>query len=115
MNDDDAMAASAAIAALVGEFYESHPYPPPIDDVEAYGARWDERRRRVEWHLFWPAEPYRDNRSILVAGCGTSQAAHYAVRWPRARVVGIDVSATGSEFSRELKRKHALNNLEVLQ
>jgi len=52
---------------------------------------------------------------VLVAGCGTSQAAHYAVRWPRARVVGIDISESSVDFERELKRKHALENLEVYQ
>jgi SAM-dependent methyltransferase len=97
----------------VGDFYESHPYPPPIDDLDAYRRRWDERRRRVESCLFWPAETYRDDRSILVAGCGTAQAARYAARWPHARVVGIDVSATSLEYTRDLKRKHALDNLEV--
>jgi SAM-dependent methyltransferase len=97
----------------VGDFYESHPYPPPVDDLEAYRRRWDERRRRVESSLFWPAEAYRDDRSVLVAGCGTSQAAHYAVRWPRARVIGIDVSTASTAFERELKAKHALDNLEL--
>ena len=66
-------------------------------------------------HLFWPAEPYRDDRSILVAGCGTTQAAHYALRWPRAQVVGIDVSAKSIAFTQGLKRKYALANLEVRQ
>ena len=42
------------------------------------------------------------------------QAAHYAVRWPRARVVGIDVSATSIAFAQELKRKHGLDNLECI-
>ena len=84
----------AAIARRVSAFYERHPYPPPVDDLEAYRQTWDDRRRRAESHLFWPAEPYRDDRSILVAGCGTTQAAHYALRWPRARVIGIDVSAS---------------------
>ncbi|HZY97403.1 MAG TPA: methyltransferase [Candidatus Cybelea sp.] len=105
----------ANIAAQVGAFYERHPYPPPVDDLEAYRQIWDNRRRRADSHLFWPGEPYRDDRSVLVAGCGTSQAAHYAVRWPRARVVGIDVSASSVEFTRELKRKHGLDNLEVYQ
>jgi SAM-dependent methyltransferase len=50
-----------------------------------------------------------------VAGCGTVQAAHYAVRWPRAQVVGTDVSAKSLAFTRALKRKHALDNLEVRQ
>ena len=102
-------------AAEVADFYERHPYPPPVDDLEAYRRSWDDQRRRAESHLFWPAEPYRDDRSILVAGCGTTQAAHYAVRWPNARVVGIDVSAKSIAFTQELKRKYTLDNLEVRQ
>jgi SAM-dependent methyltransferase len=101
------------VARRVSAFYESHPYPPPVDDLEAYRKNWDDQRRRAESHLFWPTEPYRENRSILVAGCGTTQAAHYALRWPRAHVVGIDVSAKSIAFTQGLKRKHALANLEV--
>lgn len=107
------MAARAAIAAQVGQFYERHSYPPPVDDIETYRRKWDDRRRRVESHLFWPHEPYRDDRTILVAGCGTRQAAHYAVRWPKARVVGIDVSERSIAFEAGLKQKHALGNLEL--
>jgi SAM-dependent methyltransferase len=105
----------AAVAEQVRAFYESHSYPPPVDDLDAYRRAWDEARRRAESHLFWPDEPYRDDRSILVAGCGTIQAAHYALRWPRATVIGIDVSAKSIAFTEELKRKHALENLEVRQ
>lgn len=97
----------------MGDFYESHPYPPPTDDLDAYRSRWDHARRRAESHLLWPGESYRDNRSILVAGCGTTQAAHYAARWPHARVVGIDVSARSIACTQELKAKHGLDNLEV--
>ena len=116
MNDDQDPARTCAVStAQVGGFYERHPYPPPVDDLDAYRRAWDDARRRADSHLFWPAEPYRDDRSILVAGCGTTQAAHYAVRWPRAQVVGIDVSATSIAFTQELKRKYALDNLEVRQ
>jgi SAM-dependent methyltransferase len=107
------MAAQAAIAAKVSDFYETHPYPAPKDDLEAYHRAWNDLRRRAESHLLWPHEPYRDDRSILVAGCGTRQAAHYAVRWPKARVVGIDVSDRSIAFEEELKRNHGLQNLEV--
>ncbi len=103
------------VAAQVSAFYERHPYPPPVDDLEAYRRTWDDQRRRADSHLFWPAQPYRDHRSILVAGCGTTQAAHYALRWPRAHVIGIDVSASSIAFTQELKRKYALDNLEVHQ
>jgi len=114
MNDDEIPAATAAaIARQVSAFYERHPYPPPVDDLPAYRQAWDDRRRRAESHLFWPAEPYREDRSILVAGCGTTQAAHYAVRWPRAQVIGIDVSAKSIAFTQGLKRQYALANLEV--
>jgi SAM-dependent methyltransferase len=116
MSDDVAPApTTAAIARQVSTFYESHPYPPPVDDLQAYRRVWDDRRRRADSHLFWPAEPYRDDRSILVAGCGTTQAAHYALRWPGAQVIGIDVSAKSLAFTQGLKRKHALANLELHQ
>jgi SAM-dependent methyltransferase len=103
------------VASRVSSFYERHPYPPPRDNLEAYRHSWDDARRRADSHLFWPAEPYREDRSILVAGCGTVQAAHYALRWPHARVVGVDVSAASIAFSEELKQKHALKNLELRQ
>ncbi|MEO7201123.1 MAG: class I SAM-dependent methyltransferase [Candidatus Tumulicola sp.] len=102
-------------AEKVSEFYERYPYPPPKDDLEAYRQSWDSHRRRAESHLFWPREKYREDRSILVAGCGTTQAAHYAVRWPHATVVGVDVSAQSLAFSEGLKRKHGLDNLELQQ
>jgi SAM-dependent methyltransferase len=98
---------------VVSAFYERHPYPPPHDDIDSYRRRWDDQRRRADSFLFYPNEPYRDDRSILVAGCGTSQAAHYAVRWPNARVVGIDVSAASISHTQELKHKYGLENLEV--
>jgi SAM-dependent methyltransferase len=116
MNDDELPAASVpAITRQVSAFYEAHPYPPPADDLQAYRKLWDDKRRRADAHLFWPDEPYRDDRSILVAGCGTNQAAHYAVRWPRAQVVGIDLSAKSIAFTQGLKRRYALANLEVRQ
>lgn len=107
------MEGSSTASARVREFYEDHPYPPPTDDLDAYRRKWDERRRRAESHLFWPGEPYRDDRKILVAGCGTTQAAHYALRWPRAKIVGIDVSEKSLDFTQALKHKHSLDNLEV--
>ena len=107
---------SAGIAEAVRAFYDRHSYPPPVDDLDSYRRLWDDRqRRRADSYLFWPTEPYREDRSVLVAGCGTAQAAKYALRWPRAQVTGIDVSATSIRRTEELKRKHRLENLDLHQ
>ena len=60
-----------------------------------------------------PARPYRADLDILVAGCGTWQAAKYALCRPQAQVVGIDVSTTSLEHTEQLKRKYDLTNLET--
>jgi SAM-dependent methyltransferase len=110
----DPLAGAAGITDEVRAFYERHPYPPPVDDLDRYRKSWDDPlRRRADYHLFWPGEPYREDRTILMAGCGTAQAAKYAIRWPRAKVTGIDVSETSIRSTEELKRKYNLVNLDV--
>jgi SAM-dependent methyltransferase len=104
------------VAADVQDFYERYPYPPPVDSLENYRRFWqDPQKRRADHHLLWPALPYREDHSILVAGCGTSQAARYALRRPGARVTGIDFSATSVRCTERLKRKYDLSSLEVHQ
>jgi SAM-dependent methyltransferase len=117
MNDQ---ASRRADGARVGEevraFYEGHPYPPPVDSLEKYRRFGQDRQsRRVDYHLFWPVRLYREDLSILIAGCGTSQAAKHAMRWPAAQVTGIDFSATSVRCTEELKRKYHLSNLQVRQ
>ena len=109
------MSETDSMADRVGAFYELHPYPPAIDDLEDYRRKWDDRRRRAESCLLWPADPRRDGRRILVAGCGTTQAAKYALRWPRAQVTGIDLSAESVAFTEQMKAKYGLANLEARQ
>jgi SAM-dependent methyltransferase len=117
------MSQMAAEASPVGEisdrvrdFYEHYPYPPPVGDLEKYQRLWQDRqRRRADFHLFWPDRPYSEDQSILIAGCGTSQAAKHALRWPGAQVTGIDNSATSVRCTNELKKKYNLKNLRVHQ
>jgi SAM-dependent methyltransferase len=104
------------VEAAVKDFYERYPYPRPIDDLDQYRRRWQEQsRRRADFHLFWPDKPYSEERTILIAGCGTSQAAKHAARCPAARVIGIDFSATSVRHTEDLRRKYDLTNLEVHQ
>jgi SAM-dependent methyltransferase len=59
--------------------------------------------------------PYRGEQEILVAGCGTSQAAKVALKQPAAQVLGIDVSSTSLRHTKKLKRKYNLANLDIHQ
>src|SRR5205823_10870198 len=85
---------ATSVAEKVCAFYEDYPYPPPVDDLQKYQAWQDPQKQRAEHHLLWPSRPFGQDQSILVAGCGTSQAAKHAMRWPAAKVTGIDFSAT---------------------
>ena len=104
------------MADQVRAFYDKHPYPPPVNSLGDYRRRWEnEGRRRADFHLFFPDRAYQADQAILVAGCGTSQAAKYALRQPEAQVVGIDVSQTSIQQTAALRRKYKLDNLELRQ
>jgi SAM-dependent methyltransferase len=98
------------------EFYTNHPFPPPVDNLDRAREQWQsEHMHRAEFHLLWPNKEYRADLDILVAGCGTFQAAKYALCRPKARVVGIDVSTTSLQHNESLKQKYNLTNLEMRQ
>ena len=92
----------------------SHPYPAPVASLEQRLDRYrDPQRRRAQSLLLWPLEKPRPDRSILVAGCGTSQAARHALMEPDARVTAIDVSETSLRHTRDLQQKHDIRNLQL--
>jgi len=100
----------------IAEFYTRHPYPPPVENLDRARDEWrDPNRHLAEYYLLWPGRPYRATLDVLIAGCGTWQAAKHAVCHPEARVVGIDVSATGITHTQKLKQQYDLNNLEIRQ
>jgi SAM-dependent methyltransferase len=101
-------------AAEVRTFYDSHPYPAPIDNLDRHRDLYrNPERRRAQSLLLWPAEEPQPNREILVAGCGTSQAARYALREPAAHVTAIDISETSLRHTRDLQHKYGLRNLAL--
>ena len=100
----------------VRDFYERMPYPAPLTNLDEHRDLYkNPDRRRALFHLIFPTERPRANQQILVAGCGTSQAARYALREPDARITAIDISETSLHHTRELKQKYALDNLELHQ
>ena len=96
------------------DFYETHPYPKPLRNLDRHRELYrNPDRRRAQTLLLWPSEKLRPNRKILVAGCGTSQGALYALREPDAHVTAIDISEISLRHTRELQHQYGLRNLEL--
>ena len=103
-----------SLSEAVREFYERMPYPAPLTSLDKHRELYkNPARRRALFHFIWPNERQRTDQNILVAGCGTSQAARYALREPDARVTAIDISETSLRHTRELKQRYELKNLEL--
>ena len=100
----------------VQSFYERMPYPAPLTNLDRHLELYrNPERRRALFHLMWPTEKPHGNQTILVAGCGTSQAATIALREPDAQVTAIDISETSLHHTRNLQRQYKLENLELHQ
>lgn len=99
---------------VVSRQYERWRYPRPIADVEAWLVdNWEWFDPSHAHRLLWPDREYRPDLDILVAGCGTNQAAVFAFTNPAAKVVAVDVSQASLEHQQYLKDKHGLWNLEL--
>jgi len=101
-------------ADVVVRQYDRWRYPPPIQDLEGWVAGHWEWFDPVHAHrVLWPDREYKPDLDILIAGCGTNQAAFIAFTNPGARVVGVDVSQSSLDHQQYLKDRHGLWNLEL--
>jgi len=103
-------------ADVVSRQYERYRYPEPIPDVEAWLAdNWQWFDPSHAHRIFWPDREYKPDLDILIAGCGTNQAAVFAFTNPDAKVVAVDISQPSLDHQQYLKDKHELSNLELHQ
>lgn len=105
------------VTRAVSKQYSDYAYPKPFDDLAAATAagNFDFGDPTLFGPMLWPERPPRATVDILVAGCGTQQAAILAYANPRSRVVGIDLSEASLGHQRYLREKHGLENLELFQ
>ena len=102
------------LADIVSSQYERWVYPEPILDLELWlQNNWQWFDPSHAHRLFWPKQNYRPELDILIAGCGTNQAAVIAYNNPQAKVVAIDVSQTSLDHQYFLKDKYRMTNLEL--
>ena len=106
------------ITNQVARQYTEYAYPPPVGDLTTVTASM-----RAGIHcdpglygpLLWPEGRAVEGLDILVAGCGTFQAAAVAFHNPTCRVVGVDLSPASLGHHAFLREKHGLSNLELFQ
>jgi SAM-dependent methyltransferase len=101
-------------ADIVTRQYERWRYPEPIQDLEAWlRGNWEWFDPSHASQILWPDREYKRDLDILIAGCGTNQAAVFAFNNPDAKVLAIDVSQPSLDHQQYLKDKHGLGNLEL--
>jgi SAM-dependent methyltransferase len=100
------------------EHYNNFIYPDPILNIDQEFI--DPKRHYYDdptyyWHKIWPEKSFNDKRlEILVAGCGTNQAAVLAKCNPNHSFVGIDLSENSINHHKKLIKKHSIKNIEVI-
>ena len=105
---------SDPLGDVVAGQYERWVYPAPIHDLREWLIdHWQWFDPSHAHRLMWPDSGYREGLDILVAGCGTNQAAVIADTNPSARVVAVDVSDASLDHHRWLAREYDLVNLEL--
>jgi SAM-dependent methyltransferase len=101
-------------ADVVSSQYERWRYPQPIQELEGWaGSNWEWFDPVHAHRILWPDREYKPDLDILIAGCGTNQAAIFAYTNPAARVVAVDISQPSLDHQQYLKDKHGLWNLEL--
>ena len=101
-------------ADVVAQQYEKWTYPEPTQNLETWAANnWQWFDPSHAHRVLWPDRALRPDLDILIAGCGTNQAAQIAYNNRAAKVVAVDVSQPSLDHEMFLKEKYALKNLEL--
>jgi SAM-dependent methyltransferase len=105
------------VSRLVAKQYEAFAYPEPFADIADVMAKGYHQIGDPALYapVLWPrGKPKRPLR-ILVAGCGTVQAACIAYTNRDDEVVGIDLSEASLAHARFLQERHGLGNLKLFR
>ena len=98
--------------------YQKYIYPLPVENID---EEIIEKKLipyadpNFSWHILWPEKNYsRKKLNILVAGCGSDQAAIIARCNPMHQILGVDISKNSIAHQNKLKIKHNINNLKLI-
>ncbi len=105
-----------ALSLRVQHQYEESPYPrwTAVPQIEPTTVVRFLRDRQNIVPLSWPQTTVGVH--ILIAGCGTgSHSIDSALRFPKARILAIDISRTSLAYARRKSRALGLTNIEYGQ
>ena len=99
---------------VINRQYEKWPYPAPIEDLEEWREHnWQWFDPSIAHRVLWPDREFKPDLDIVIAGCGTNQAAVFAYTNRAAKVVAVDISESSLDHQQYLKDKYELKNLEL--
>lgn len=98
--------------------YNNYIYPKPVEDINKeiiHLGKVPYADPNFSWHLLWPEKIFNSkNLNILIAGCGSDQAAILAKCNPGHIFTGIDLSKNSINHQQKLKDKYLLKNLNLI-
>src|SRR5205085_9752158 len=105
------------VSTLVARQYEAFASPEPFADLtEEIGRGYFQFGDPALYEpVLWPRGRPQQRLKILIAGCGTIQAAYTAYMNREDEVIGIDLSEASLAHERFLQERHGLSNLKLFK
>src|SRR5579884_1709170 len=105
------------VSKLVARQYEAFAYPKPFEDLAEAIAKgyYQIGDPALYGPVLWPLGTPDRSLKILVAGCGTVQAAYTAYMNSEHVVTGLDLSEASLAHERFLEERHGLQNLKLFK
>jgi 2-polyprenyl-3-methyl-5-hydroxy-6-metoxy-1,4-benzoquinol methylase len=105
------------ITDIVSRQYTEWSYPKPISNMveEMRNGYFEYGSPNLFGPLLWPERKDLNGLKVLIAGCGTNQAAYNSLAMPNSIITAIDLSLTSLQHSQFLKEKHNLRNVTLHQ
>jgi len=105
------------ITEIVSRQYTEWSYPKPVSNMaeEIENGYYEYGSPSLFGPLLWPERKDLNGLKVLIAGCGTNQAAYNAMTLPYSSITAIDLSITSLQHSQFLKEKHNLRNVTLHQ
>lgn len=117
-NDDNNLVLVDSITSvdeLNAEFYGRFPYPQQAIKFDYLQDQYFDTAMLNQDIGAWSHNRIPPEPRIWMAGCGTNQAVFTALRFPKARVIGSDVSSVSLEICAETAKQLGVTNLELRQ